>query len=530
MTRARCIAIGDPHIQVANIPEVNLFIDKLCELIDDKKPDFIVVLGDILHTHERLHTTPLNKAYEFIEKLRQKAKVFVLVGNHDMCLAADTPILMYNGHIISSQNVKKGHILMGDDYNPRIVTETFSGTDLLYKIEQEKGLSYSVTGKHTMVLIFKSRHNKNKVNDTYTIKWDEHPNQKEKEVSFNNDHDYDLFCNNLKKYFIIEITVEEYLVLLESKRKRLFGYYSHNDKPVLSKINISIDRVDNYYGWTVDGNGRFLLGDHTVTHNCNNQQFLTQNHWMNGMKEWNNIRVIDTVHKEKINDMDFVFTPYVPNGRFIEALDHVEGWKKSECIFAHQEFHGCAMNAITSVEGDKWPEKYPNVISGHIHGKQKLQKNVYYPGSAMQHAFGESTKNIIAVVDFDKTGEYKLEEIDLKLPRKKIVHTDIENIGDVDEEMKKGKDKVKLSITGNYEQFKAFKKTKKYKQIIKTGAKVVFKPKKLEKKECEEVEDSDFKKILLTLVDKEKDSYLVQIYEDIINGNKINEDDVFFLK
>ena len=58
------------------------------------------------------------------------------------------------------------------------------------------------------------------------------------------------------------------------------------------------------------------------------------------------------------------------------------------------------MGAIISVEGDKWSLKFPNVISGHIHERQIPQKNIYYPGSAMQHAFGESKKNIIAHLNF----------------------------------------------------------------------------------------------------------------------------------
>ena len=57
--------------------------------------------------------------------------------------------------------------------------------------------------------------------------------------------------------------------------------------------------------------------------------------------------------------------------------------------------------AIESVEGDKWSLEYPNVISGHIHSNQTIQKNVYYPGAAMQHAFGESHKNVIPCMKFE---------------------------------------------------------------------------------------------------------------------------------
>ena len=81
---ATVLCIGDPHIQVANIPETDLLITGLISLALEKLPDLIIVLGDVLHTHERLHTIALNKAYEMIDKLRRIAKTYVLVGNHDM--------------------------------------------------------------------------------------------------------------------------------------------------------------------------------------------------------------------------------------------------------------------------------------------------------------------------------------------------------------------------------------------------------------------------------------------------------------
>ena len=75
--------IGDPHFQVSNIPEVELFMEKIINLATEKQPDIIVIAGDILHTHERLHTIALNKAYELVDNMRKITKTYVLVGNHD---------------------------------------------------------------------------------------------------------------------------------------------------------------------------------------------------------------------------------------------------------------------------------------------------------------------------------------------------------------------------------------------------------------------------------------------------------------
>lgn len=337
----KVLFVGDPHFQVNNIPEVEQFIEKMIELAKEKKPDFILIAGDLLHTHERLHTTPLNKAYDFVNSMRQISKTIVLVGNHDM---------------------------------------------------------------------------------------------------------------------------------------------------------------------------------------ENNQKYLTSEHWMNGMKEWENVTIVDKVIGQNYEDNFFIFMPYVYPGRFQEALNTYPGWEKADCIFAHQEFFGCKMGAIISIEGDKWPLEFPNVISGHIHSKQRPQKNIYYSGSSMQHAFGESKHKIIAYLEFgeDKEyGTYDLQEIDLKLPGKKIVYLDIEKLEDykIEEETR---DKIKITVSGVYEQFKSFKKTNKYKKMINQGIKVVFKTKKIEQIELDDNNEknkkTDFTDVLYSLVGEQKNKHILEAYKLVVNS------------
>lgn len=478
------LVCGDPHIKTDNIPEVDMFINKLEKLIKDKQPDRIVILGDVLHTHERLHTIPLNKAYELINRVRQYTKTYVLVGNHDMCLGENVLVKTYAGGCKLSQDIKVGDRLQGDDYYPRTVKSVCSGEDALYKIKQygDNVQDYVVNKNHILVL--------------------------------------------KKDYKTVHISVEEFLDLHETEQVKYFGYrhsvYEHYSHKLQYPISVQFVGIGKYYGFEVDHNNLFLLGDNTVTHNCNNQQYLSENHWMNAMKEWDNVEIVDTVQYEEIEGQMYIFSPYVPNGRFIEALETEDSidWKKANIIFAHQEFKGCKMGAIVSEDGDEWQLEYPNVISGHIHSNQTPQKNVYYPGSAMQHAFGESEKNIIAYVDNIEYGDYNLEEIDLKLPRKKIIYTDVQAIDDV--KLPKNEDKVKITVSGVYEEFKALKKTKKYKNLIDQGIKVVFKPKKLEVNsekysKTEVTQMSDFQEILGNIINTEKNPYLVEAYELIMS-------------
>lgn len=345
----KILVIGDVHFKVTNIPEVELFIQRITELAQKEKPDFIVILGDVLDTHEKIHSIPLNKAKEFILAMREVAYTYVLVGNHD------------------------------------------------------------------------------------------------------------------------------------------------------------------FY---------------------NNSQFLNSNHWMNILKEWEGLEIVDTVVTCENEGEFFVFVPYVSPGRFEEALDTIgEEWKSASCIFAHQEFYGCKMGSITSLDGDKWPEKYPRVVSGHIHSSDHLQGNLYYTGSAMQHAFGESEKNTVAVLDLE-ISQYTCREVDLELPRKKIIATTFKKV--MEFKIPSGEDKLMLSISGiNPEEFKSFQKSKKYKELQKAGIKVKFNQQRSELlKEVDKeaaTKGSDFREILHALVQKEKNPHLTAAYELLINEKVVSEEDIIYI-
>ncbi len=322
------LTIGDPHFRMDNLDDISVYISRIEHIVRTDKPNFVVVLGDLLHCHERVHTNVLNKAYMFIHRIRKLAPLYVLVGNHDY---------------------------------------------------------------------------------------------------------------------------------------------------------------------------------------INNSQFLSDNHWMNALKEWDNVHIVDKGMVCQTVFGKFIFCPYVFPGRFVEALDIIDNeWRTARTIFCHQEFYGCSMGAITSVEGDKWESDYPFVISGHVHDKQRLQENIYYTGSSIQHAYGESHNKTIAMCHF--TAHIDVECIDLNLPRKKIVYMDFEQINQFKPE--KGKDYLRITLTGSYEEFKVFRKSKKYKELVKHNIKIVYKPKQLG--ECVHSTSEEFYDILHQLVKKEKNPCLEKLHEKII--------------
>jgi len=80
----KILAIGDPHFKVDNAEESEHFHRQLERWLSEHDPlDFIVILGDILHSHEKIYTYAMNTAVKFIKMCSTYAPVWCLVGNHD---------------------------------------------------------------------------------------------------------------------------------------------------------------------------------------------------------------------------------------------------------------------------------------------------------------------------------------------------------------------------------------------------------------------------------------------------------------
>jgi DNA repair exonuclease SbcCD nuclease subunit len=163
-----------------------------------------------------------------------------------------------------------------------------------------------------------------------------------------------------------------------------------------------------------------LIGNHDRP---NNMTFLTDESPFFACKMWPNTTVVDKVHIDDTNKI--VFLPYVPPGRFMEALQTVDIDENNICdyklYFAHQEFKGCKMGAIISSNGDEWNPVWPLCISGHIHDYQMPQDNLLYPGTPIQLSYGSSASK--GVLLFNLGDEIKDDNfIDLNIAKKLIIH------------------------------------------------------------------------------------------------------------
>jgi DNA repair exonuclease SbcCD nuclease subunit len=222
-----------------------------------------------------------------------------------------------------------------------------------------------------------------------------------------------------------------------------------------------------------------LMGNHDLK---NNRQFLSDEHPFTALKFWDNTTIVDSVKTITIKDKLFVFVPYVPPGRFEEALNKADNWKEATCIFAHQEFKGCQMGPIVSVEGDKWPLEYPFVVSGHIHDYQELQNNILYTGTPIQHAFGDKSDKTISYFKF---GEDRVHErIPLMLKMKKIVYI---TCADVTNYVPEKNSELKIVIKGTSGEIKAIMKHINIDAWKKEGHKISYKDVPLGKSETNEI-------------------------------------------
>ena len=79
----KVLTIGDPHFKVDNIVESDEMVNKLEKLVKHLQPNFVVVLGDILHRHEKIHVSPLMRAGNLIKMLSDICPTYLLIGNHD---------------------------------------------------------------------------------------------------------------------------------------------------------------------------------------------------------------------------------------------------------------------------------------------------------------------------------------------------------------------------------------------------------------------------------------------------------------
>ena len=244
------------------------------------------------------------------------------------CHAKNTPILMYDGSIKLVQDIEVGDQVMGDDSTPRTVITLGRGNDVMYRIDQDHGDSYTVNSEHILCLQDPTGYiHEIEVRDYLNLSDDlkqvlkgyKMPVEFDKESLVFDAYDIgvEFYNRRIPKQYLINTTNVRLQVLagiidtigsfdknvytLTSTSKditflaRSLGFSAQIINSVMHitgkgienipvrnpnlraslcttevlsyAINVTKVGKDAYYGFTLDGNNRYLLGDFTVTHN-----------------------------------------------------------------------------------------------------------------------------------------------------------------------------------------------------------------------------------------------------------------------
>lgn len=237
----------------------------------------------------------------------KKESLFLIIHGCG-CHAIDTPIRMYDGSIKMVQDVVIGDQIMGDDNTVRNVKELFRGTDDMVRICPINGDSFEVNKNHVLSLKFTNLASVCKCSDgvyqwnlKYTAVWHEldgvnQPKRKSKmydskaDASDFLDKAKNEFPTMIKKGDVIDIKVMDLMKWdpwwLEKGNVTLYKSdgFKYPEK-VIPRVTVdvlldefSIHEIGRgeYYGFELDGNHRYLTGDHYVHHNSNGKSVLME--------------------------------------------------------------------------------------------------------------------------------------------------------------------------------------------------------------------------------------------------------------
>lgn len=109
----KILCIGDPHFKVDNSEESQHFTLQIERWLKTNHVDAVVILGDILHSHEKVFILAMNNAVEFMHMCARYTKTYCLVGNHD---ATNNSFYCSNNHWMTSMTFKSNLTIIDRPY------------------------------------------------------------------------------------------------------------------------------------------------------------------------------------------------------------------------------------------------------------------------------------------------------------------------------------------------------------------------------------------------------------------------------
>jgi len=205
------------------------------------------------------------------------------------CLGIDTEIVMYDGSRKKVQDVSVGELLRGDDDKPRTVKELIRGREQMYSVSGN-GYTYRVNQNHILTLF------------------------------------------SIKENKVVDVYVSDYL----NNAQNYLGVRYNGNAYTTYRITVTKDKVDDYFGFVIDGNKRFLIGDNVVTHNTEVRQFTEAGVNMYGELQsyfqevkgeaYTTAQIVDMISKRKVTfeDVEAVFQRLTDKGGLFYNMQEIQ--------------------------------------------------------------------------------------------------------------------------------------------------------------------------------------------------------------
>ena len=241
-----------------------------------------------------------------MNKPEQGGSKIVVIGKPG-CFQKGTKVLMFDGSLKNVENIEVGDKIMGDDSTLRTVLELCRGREEMYRIQQKckKGQPYIVNKNHKLII---KNINSNQIVEIKVQHYLNMPTEWKKQyvltrtgVNFEkrkinscpyeigklvgstksiipNEYIYnskDVLVEFLRGFY--EETHEHNNVSNDVKKQldlinKILGVYYHNND---CEFDVIYEKIDDYYGFTIDGNHRFLLDSFDVVRNTGKTTLIT---------------------------------------------------------------------------------------------------------------------------------------------------------------------------------------------------------------------------------------------------------------
>ena len=122
-------SMASNEVFIGKNSSINETIQELTEIIDNEKPDAIILLGDVKSSIKNISKSEWDEVPLFFDKIRQKCEVILIPGNHDANIQKLVPdnvsimsstgmveedILFTHGHTMPSEKFSEvNRIIMG---------------------------------------------------------------------------------------------------------------------------------------------------------------------------------------------------------------------------------------------------------------------------------------------------------------------------------------------------------------------------------------------------------------------------------